>query len=552
MNFRSAWKLSVLAPLSVILVAVSGCTVSHLPDAAICPPVVAPILNDPSASPSRLPEPPSAPSIELVKPPAAEPKRAEDLPRQPGSNNQELGPPKAADQFAGVLELWEVLRSVDQNFPLLLAIEQERNIAAGQRLASEGAFDLNLRIRGTTQGGTFPGNRFDLIGEQPTALHGLTFFSGYRFGYGDYPVYYGDRLTADGGEFRAGAVLPLLKDGAIDRRRASLLQAQIAESLADPVIQRSRIDYFRSAARAYWNWVAAGELYRVASALLSIAKDRQAGFEEQFKTGQISEFVVVDNRRLIAEREGTLIAAGRRFQQTSFDLSLFLRDPAGNPLIPAANRLPASFADQDPSQPATEQLGSDIETAYVRRPELVRFALLKKRAAVDLRLAENQTLPSLNATVSGSQDVGDGKDSPGIFALDRSVAEASLLLEVPLQRREAEGRTRAAQALLAQLLAQERFARDQISAEVQDAVSNKDRTYQRLQRAREELRIALRVAEMEEERFRKGQSNLLEVNLREISAAGAKAKVIETLAEYFRADAEYRAALGLDAIDQAQ
>ena len=83
--------------------------------------------------------------------------------------------------------------------------------------------------------------------------------------------------------------------------------------------------------------------------------------------------------------------------------------------------------------------------------------------------------------------------------------------------------------------------------EVQDAVSALDRTYQRLARAREEQRVAARVADLERDRFSRGQSNLLEVNLRELAAAGAQAKVIDTLAEYHRALAEHRAALGLDA-----
>ncbi len=120
---------------------------------------------------------------------------------------------------------------------------------------------------------------------------------------------------------------------------------------------------------------------------------------------------------------------------------------------------------------------------------------------------------------------------------------------MPLQRRESRGRILAAQATLTQLLAQERFARDQIAAEVQDAVSNVDRTYQRLLRARDEQRAAQRVAEMERERFQKGQSNLLEVNLRELAAAGAQAKVVDTLADLYRAQADYRAALGIDAAD---
>jgi outer membrane protein TolC len=255
---------------------------------------------------------------------------------------------------------------------------------------------------------------------------------------------------------------------------------------------------------------------------------------------------VIDNRRLIADREGVLIGAERRWQQTSFELSLYLRDPGGNPVVPPASRLPPSFVEQDPQPPCVEKLPADLQTAYNLRPELVRFQLLKERAAVELRLAENQEYPTLNATVAGAQDVGKGKKGDGIFQLDRTNVEASLLLEIPLQRRDALGRAQAARGTMTQVLAQERYTRDQIGTEVQDAVSNLDRTVQRLKWAREEQKVARRVAELEEERFRKGQSNLLEVNLRELAAAGAQIKVVDALADYFRALADYRAALGLD------
>jgi hypothetical protein len=49
--------------------------------------------------------------------------------------------------------------------------------------------------------------------------------------------------------------------------------------------------------------------------------------------------VVLDNRRLVAEREGLLVTAERRLQQASFELSLYLRDGADNPIVPPADRL---------------------------------------------------------------------------------------------------------------------------------------------------------------------------------------------------------------------
>jgi outer membrane protein TolC len=528
-----------------------GCTSSDYlarsdKPAGITSPLQPPALTPLTSLPQTLPEVPQAPKPQPDDKPPVEGQEVLPPPKrvlEPQDRTDAARP----DPESTPLTLEEVLASVERSFPLLLAAEQERAIAAGRRLSAEGAFDLNLRLRGLHQEGTFPSDRLDLLFEQPTPWYGLSFTSGYRLGLGDFPVYYGDRSTAEAGEYRFGLNLPLLRDGPIDRRRALLRQAQLGEPLAETTVQRARIDYYRAAAYRYWNWAAAGEQYFIARELLRIAQERQAGFEEQFRLGAIAEFVVVDNRRLIIEREGILIAAERRLQQAALDLSLYLRDEAGNPQIPPVSRLPRGVFDENPTPPDVRQLQDHLLTALNYRPEWARFQLLKRQTAVELQLAENQILPALNLSLNAAQDTGIGKKGEGMFQLDRTMVEAGVLFEVPLQRREARGRATAADAVMMQLLAQEQFIRDQIVVEVQDALSNLDRTYARLERAREELRVAERVAEMERERFQRGQSNLLEVNLRELAAAGAQSKVVDALADYYRALADFRAALGLDA-----
>lgn len=494
----------------------------HLPNGGILVPTAPPAIAPPAPPPEKLPESPMVPE----KP--AAPSGPEFLPFPAGTR----------------LQLPEVLVSVEKHFPLILAAEEERAMAAGNRLASEGAFDLILRGRGSAQGGTFPNERLDVSFEQPTPFHGVNLLTGYRWSQGDFPVYYGDRKTADGGEFRAGLQIPLLKDRAIDRRRAALLQAKIAEDIADPVVQKARIDAFRAGAKAYWDWVGTGALVQVSQALLRIASERQAGLEEQFKRGLIPEFIVIDNRRLILDRQGALLSAERRFQQATFNLSLYLRDEHGNPVVVPADRLPGDFEQLMPPPMPPHQLTEDIAQAWKNRPELLRFTLQRERLMVDLRMAENLMLPALNAGFFAAQDVGYSKPASGSSALDRTVYEGAVTLEVPLQRREAQGKILATRAAINQNMVQERFARDTIQTEVLDAHSNLDRTYQRILRAREEKAIAERVNDLELERFRKGQGTLLEVNLRELSAAGARGKVIETLSDYYRALADYRAALG--------
>lgn len=462
------------------------------------------------------------------------------------ASNQSTSQPSLRPAFSGIIELNTVLNSVDQNFPLLLAIEEERNIAAGLRLSTEGAFDTTVRARTAGQRGTYESGRMDVSVEQLTTLNGLSYFGGYRLSNGAFPPYYEFSKTGEGGEFRGGFQLPLLRNAPIDRPRAALRQAQIAESLADPIIQRSRLDYFRAATRTYWNWIAAGEQYYVAQELYKIAQERQAGFETQFQRGAIAEIIVIDNRRLIAERLGNLAQAERRLQQTAIELSLFLRDEAGQPMLPALQQMPRTLLTSKPLSPKADTLDADLQAAVNNRPELRRFSLLRQRVEVDLQLASNQLLPNLTTGIAGSTDLGPMKRNSDGTPGDAQVLEGTVMFDMPLQWRDATGRQAQARALLTQLQWQEQFAREQIGADVQDAISNLDRCLERIARAEDEVKVAQQVTELELTRFRAGQSTLLEVNLRELFAAGAKSRLIDALAEFYRAVADFRAALGLD------
>lgn len=506
-----------MSRFTVVLVLAAGCagTRSPLTDRAMIREALA-VQNIPDAPvPERLPDPPKL-------------------------------PPPAANQL---LSLDEVIDSLATSFPLLLAIEQERSIAGGQRLAAEGSFDTLLRARAADQTGTFSSGRLDFVAEQPILENGGSVFAGWRIGDGNFPIYYGDRKTADGGEFRAGVAVPLLRDRPIDRRRVALRQAQIQEQLADPLIQRARLDFFRAAAFAYWNWVAAGEQYRVARELLGLARDRQGYVDERFKLGADPETLPVLNKRLTAAREESLLAAERGLQAAAFRLSLYLRDAAGNPIVPGPTRLPIGLMDKATPDSHANRLAEDVALALKNRPELERIRLLKERAATDVALARNRTRPGINAFAAAAQDVGFSKKTAGgagPFATDRTTAEFGLTFELEAQRRDALGRLRTAEAQLAQISAQERFTRDEIAVQVQDATSELVLTYQRLEKAREEYRQAARVRELETESFNQGRTSLVDLNLQEIATAEAQLKIVATIGAYYRAVAEYLTTLGLE------
>ena len=500
------------------------------------------LLNAAGCASQRSPLPPDA----FLRTPLGTPQLAAALPAAglPGP------PVVTARPATGTLGLRDVLVSVEEHFPLLYAVEQERAVASGQRLSAEGQFDNVLRARASEQTGTFANGRVDVGVEQPLTAGGVTTFAGWRLGGGNFPIYYGDRKTADGGEFRAGVTVPLLQNRDIDPRRARLRAAQITEQLADPVVRRARLDFHRNAAQAYWVWEAAGAQYRVAAELAALASTRQEVIDVRKKREQISELLPAQNRRAVASRQEAQLAAERQVQQAALRLSLFLRGPEGDPIVPPADTLIPDFLALEPTAPDATQLQADVTGALGRRPELARFQLEKGRRAVELKLATNQELPTLNVFAGVSQDAGFAKKTftgDGPFTTDRTAAEVGANLEVPLPRRDARGRVRTAQAQLAQLLAQERYARDEVVTQVQDAASELTLTYARLGRARDEQREAKKVLDIETVRFANQETSLFELNLQEVAAAEARGRVVAALGQYFAAVANYQAALGLDA-----
>jgi outer membrane protein TolC len=443
----------------------------------------------------------------------------------------------------GPLALGEVLESVEQHYPLLRAAEQERAVAGGRLLSSLGAFDVNLNASAEGQAGTYDNFRSSFGLSQGLPVAGLGAFAGYRTGYGDFPTYNLDRKTADGGEFRAGVTLPLLRDRAIDRPRANVQQARIDVALAEPTVERQRLDFQRAAARTYWNWVASGHRMRVAEALVRLAVERDEQLRARVAAGPAANIERVDNQQNIALRNGVLVQAQRAFQQAAIELSLFLRDASGCPTLAGTDRLPA-FPEVPPVDP--KSFDTALRTAFELRPEPRRLRLQRERAEVELRLASNQTLPAVNATVAASQDVGPGQSSlSGPEGLDRSNLSAAVVFQLPVQRSDARGRVMAAQAQLAQVEQQLRQAEDVVRADVQDAYSALERAYEFHRQAQRRVELARLVAAAEREQLRLGRSDVLRVTLREQAAFDAEVVGIGAQQDYFRALAEFRAAVGV-------
>lgn len=328
----------------------------------------------------------------------------------------------------------------------------------------------------------------------------------------------------------------MLRDRSLDARRTELLKARIGQRIAELGVDQQQLVILQLAARRYHEWVAAGLRYQVARSVLQVAQQRDGQLREAARLGQIPAVDVTDNQRAILTRRAQTIEYERALQKAAIELSLFYRDDAGDPVLPGPERLPAAFP--APRNIDEQRLEEDIELAWMRRPEIRRFREQRSQAEVDRKLAQNQLLPRVDLSLSFASQLGERRVGRGPNDLI-----ASLAFELPAQRRAARGRDLAALARIEQFDQRERFARDQISAEVRDAYSALKAAYERTRVLREEVDVARQLETAERVRFELGEGNLFLVNLREQAAFETELRELAALAEYFRALAFYEYAI---------
>ena len=435
------------------------------------------------------------------------------------------------------LTLENILQSVEKHYPPLRVALLEAPIAEADYLAAQGRFDLVLRsFVDTNSLGFYESRRFDVSAEQPTALWGTSFFSGYQTSGGSFPSYDGKFQTNGLGEYRAGMRVPLFRDRAVDSRRAELGKASLGRRLADLGIQQQRLVILQAATARYWNWVAAGRRFAVAQSILDMAVEREKILETAVELGQLPRFEVLDNKRIIEQRRSQFVAGRRGLEQTSFDLSLFYRDDQGQPRVAEPAQLPSAFP--RPTAIDENQLERDITQALDRRPELARLSTQQDQVRIDQRLAENRRLPGLDFILSYDRELGERRIPRGPNEL-----RAGISFELPLQRRTATGQAVAARTRVAQIDQRLQFQREQVSVEVRDAVSAVRAAYEGANVLEAEVLATRQVEDAERLRYDLGESTLFVLNQRELQTADAQVREVSALADYYRALALYELAV---------
>lgn len=465
--------------------------------------------------------------------------------------------PREPLDIGEVLTLSDVLDAVQSHDPRLKAARHQIDHARGRELSARGGFDTVFGFEQMYEPLYGSGlTRFRV--DQATPLYGATFWAAYQIGItgsqGIRPVNCsmvglidlngcGRQITATGGEAFLGFTLPLLQGGWTDRRRTDIEQTKLERQRMGDARDATQLMLELDAATAYWDWVAAGLNMKIEQQLLDLAVVRNAKLLRQIELGAVDRLAGLENERLILDRQARLVMAERRMQGAALDLSLYLRDANGDPVVVGAERLPNDVPAMP--RPADYDLDSDIALALDQRPDRRAQRRSLQQTNLELRLAKNNRFPRVEVSGIFSREFG------GNYSIDPAEptplpTELMMWLNVavPIPLRAARGQVQSSEAARAVIGADMRLLDNQIAVEVTDAHIALEAAYQQALLASGQVGLTKELAQAELKRFELGDGDLMLVNLRELAIADAASGEVTAVTDYFIAKAHLEVAKG--------
>ena len=434
------------------------------------------------------------------------------------------------------LSLNSFLRTVDANFPKMVSVRLESNLAKSKAQEKRGAFDPVFSFNSDFiryNPSSAPGKAYETQMSEGTIevldRSGAKLAVGARLNNGR--VKSPGNSTGDWGEYFVSAKIPLIRDRLTNAKTVAEKQALLGVPLADQFIRQTRFDVLQKAGDVYWDWVGAGEKLRINQALYDLAVDRAKFIKLRVEAGANP---AIDNAEANAEvfrRKGSLEKAERDLQKSELKLQFFLwnQQTIAEPKPLQRTRLPLLASQFE--LPTQNAIDAGRSTALVERPELLGIQLSRDLFSLDLALAENERKPALDFTLGPGTDLGGG----GIGLTYKT----GLFYSIPLRQNTADGRIIQVQVKLQKLDLEEKQTRQGILIEVSDAVSSLKQTLERVKAAELEVTAARELERGEKIRFENGSSTLFLINQRERGRAEAEIRYADVRVEMEQANLNY-------------
>lgn len=345
-------------------------------------------------------------------------------------------------------------------------------------------------------------------------------------------------------ELRLQLTQPLLRGFAFrwEVPNAAVLRAEVATERAKQDYESQVTATVRDTEDAYWDLVQSLKSWQVQQGSLQLAEEQLGLTKRQIEAGVLPPSDLINAEGTLAQRQLLLVQAESLVAQSADQLRHLLNLPREAWSTPI---LPLDAPEFDELQVTFEVA---LNQALQNRPELERLRLDLKRAALDLRVASNDRLPQLDASVSYGL-VGQRSQYPDtlnqLFSADARAWSALLNFSwTPFSQ--------AAGAKLEALRLSERSLRtlqDQtlldLRLELRTAIRGLDTADRSVRAAAKFRSLAERSLDAEQRKFLNGTSNNFFVAQRQDDLSRARLAELSALIQHRKAATALRAAMGV-------
>jgi outer membrane protein TolC len=329
----------------------------------------------------------------------------------------------------------------------------------------------------------------------------------------------------------------LLKNFGVDVNTAPIKIARTNQAISVTQFRQQANQVITSVHTAYWNLVFAIENLEVQKRSLRLARDLEELNKARVRAGVAAPVEVTQAEAQAAAQVQNVILAEKAVRDAEDQLKLIINIPDGE-RIWARSIVPA---DKPPFEVAAVSDEAAIQEALEERPDYAAAKLNLQNTDLNLRVARNQLLPSLqfqgSLGLNGLNELDKGFGSSysgptGLTSGDFTSWSAALVLSYPLGNRSARSAFIQAKLTDDQTRTSLLNLKRQIVSQVREAVRRIEADVRRVEATRAARALAEEQLRVERKRLEAGVTTTFNVLSFQRDLAAAQASEIQAITTY--------------------
>ncbi len=349
-----------------------------------------------------------------------------------------------------------------------------------------------------------------------------------------------ENKTSANGLMYAGVSVPVGQGLFIDKRRASIKQAELYAKSTFMEQELMLNNLFYDATISYMEWVNYFNQMELFQNAVDLATERFVGVKQSFFGGDVPAIDTLEAFILVQVREVNLNQAKLNYQNATLELSNYLWFENNTPLEITDNIIPPVIEKLSPLIPiSSDTLNSILNDLKTNHPQLLWYDLKLKQLDIERRWNAEQLKPILNLKYNVLNEPIGGDVFSG-FSTNNYTWGVDFT--IPIFLRESRGRLNITKLNIQETKFEVDIKWLELSNKIKSYYNELIALEQQIKLFNQATVNYLTLLEAEKQKFFMGESSIFLINSREAAYVQAAIKLIELNVKYQSAMAEFKLA----------